>query len=295
MEIEERRFEMNVRDFMKITKAEITVLIDIVAVTGFLVAPSSASRIILLVPLLISGTLASMSASVFNNVYDVDIDSRMKRTLSRNRIIHIGNRRSYLIMGIVMVLVSLPVAYFAINPLTSLFILGGFLSYVFLYTIFLKRRTTWNIVIGGIAGSFPALAGWAAVTGSVSFTSLFIAFLVFLWTPTHFWSLAAGNTEDYSRAEVPMLPAVVGIKRGSQWIFINTLILVLYSILPIFVHQIQVGMYYLPIAVLMDGIMLYFVVSSMLGDHKLEGFKKAFHASNYYLLFILVSIWIAFI
>lgn len=286
---------MNIRDFMKITKTEITILIDIVAVTGFLVAPSSASHIILIIPLLVSGTLASMSASVINNVYDVDIDSRMKRTSSRNRIVHVGNRTFYLIIGIVMLLVSMPVAFFLINPLTSLFILGGFLSYVFLYTIFLKRRTAWNIVIGGIAGSFPAFAGWSAVTGSISLTSIFIGFLVFMWTPTHFWSLAAGNTEDYNNAGVPMLPAVVGIKKGGQWIFVNTVLLVLYSIIPVFVHQIQVGAYYLPIAVLMDVIMLYYVVSSMLGDQMHERFRKAFHASNFYLLVLLISIWIAFI
>lgn len=285
---------MNIRDFMRITKTEITMLIDIVAVTGFLVAPGAISDAFLLIPLLLSGTLASMSASLINNVYDVDIDGRMKRTSSRGRIINAQNRTGYLIIGIVMLAVALPVAFFFINALTMVFILAGFLSYVFLYTIFLKRRTTWNIVIGGIAGSFPALAGWSAVTGSVSPTALFIAFLVFLWTPTHFWSLAAGNAEDYNKAGVPMLPSVVGILRGSQWILANTVILVAYSVLPIFIHSIHVGIYYLPIAGLMDTVLFYFVLTSVVSDHKLEWFRKAFHASNYYLLALLVSIWIAF-
>ena len=286
---------MSVSNFMKITKAEITILIDVVAVTGFLVAPLARAHILLLVPLLISGTLASMSASLFNNIYDVDIDGRMKRTSSRSAIINSGNRKFYSSIAVLMLLVSIPVALIFINLLTMAFILGGFLSYVFLYTIILKRRTKWNIVIGGIAGSFPALAGWAAVTGSVSLTSLFVAFLVFMWTPTHFWSLAAGNTEDYRAAGVPMLPAVVGIRKGAEWILANTILLIAYSMIPLFVPTIRLGIFYIPIAAGMDAIMLYFVLSSMARNYSLDGFKKAFHASNFYLLVLLIAIWIAFI
>ena len=286
---------MSVNNFMRITKAEITILIDVVAVTGFLVAPLARTHLLLLVPLLVSGTLASMSASLFNNIYDVDIDGRMKRTSSRGAIINLGNRKLYSIIAVLMLLVSIPVALIFINLLTMIFILGGFLSYVFLYTIILKRRTKWNIVIGGIAGSFPALAGWAAVTSSVSLTSIFVAFLVFMWTPTHFWSLAAGNTEDYKAAGVPMLPAVVGIKRGAEWILANTILLIVYSMIPLFVTTIHLGIFYIPIAAGMDAIMLYFVLSSMARNYSLDGFKKAFHASNFYLLVLLIAIWIAFI
>ncbi|MHB1709023.1 MAG: heme o synthase [Thermoplasmataceae archaeon] len=286
---------MSLNNFMKITKAEITILIDVVAVTGFLVAPLARTHLVLLVPLLISGTLASMSASLFNNIYDVDIDGRMKRTSSRGAIINSGNKKFYSIIAVLMFLVSIPVALILINLLTMVFILGGFLSYVFLYTLILKRRTKWNIVIGGIAGSFPALAGWAAVTGSVSLTSLFVAFLVFMWTPTHFWSLAAGNTEDYRVAGVPMLPAVVGIRKGAEWILANTVLLILYSMIPLVVTTIHLGIFYIPIAAVMDVIMLYFVLSSMARNYSLDGFKKAFHASNFYLLVLLIAIWIAFI
>ena len=286
---------MSVSNFMKITKAEITILIDIVGVTGFLVAPLARSHILLLIPLLVSGTLASTSAALFNNVYDVDIDSKMRRTSSRNTIINLRNRKMYSIIATLMLIISMPVAFVFLNFLTMMFILAGFLSYVFLYTIILKRRTTWNIVIGGIAGGFPALAGWSAVTGSVSFTSFFVAFLVFMWTPTHFWSLAAGNSEDYKAAGVPMLPAVVGIRKGGNWILANTIILVAYSMLPIFITAIHLGIFYIPIAGIMDAIMLYYVLLSMARNYSLEGFKKAFHASNFYLLVILIAIWVAFI
>lgn len=267
-------------------------LIDIVAVAAFLSVPGSFSRILLIVPVLAAGTLASMSASIVNNAYDVDIDAEMKRTSYRNEIINPDNRSMYTGIAALMLAVSMGVSYYFLNLLTMLFILGGFMSYVFLYTVFLKRRTTWNIVIGGIAGSFPALAGWAALMNDVSPTSLFIAFLVFLWTPTHFWSLATGNLDDYKNANVPMLPAVVGIKKGGFWILINSVILVVYSIIPFITPLVNVGTPYYFIAAIMDIMMIYYVAKPYLGRSE-KGYRAAFHFSNVYLLLILISIWFA--
>lgn len=283
---------MRFRDFSKITKLEITFLIDIVAITGFLSVPGSSAHAILLIPLLLAGSLASMSASLFNNLYDRDIDPEMKRTSSRQNIIKEQNHWMYTTMALLMVIISSGISYYFINMLTMLFILGGFASYVFLYTILLKRRTTWNIVIGGIAGSFPALAGWSSLTGTISPTALFIAFIVFLWTPTHFWSLATGNVEDYRKAGVPMLPAVVGIRRGAFWIIVNTAILVAYSFLPLFLTGIHVGITYFVIATLMDIVLIYYVVKPISENFSMPSFKKAFHFSNFYLLFVLLSIWV---
>lgn len=283
---------MNFKQFSKISKLEITILIDIVAVAAFLSVPDSFSHIVYILPLILAGTLASMSASVMNNAYDVDIDSEMKRTSYRTSIINAGNRWRYVGIAVAMLAASMAVSAILLNPLTAVFILGGFLSYVFLYTIFLKRRTTWNIVIGGIAGSFPALAGWSALMNDVSATSLFIAFIVFLWTPTHFWSLATGNLDDYRNANVPMLPAVVGTKRGGFWIFANTVILVVYSLIPFFTPLVKVGFPYFIIAAVMDILMVYYVAKPYFGNND-AGYRKAFHFSNFYLLFILVSIWFA--
>src|SRR5579875_4191517 len=170
---------MNLKDFMRIFKIEITLLVDMVAVAGFLVNPDYASNLFLL---LVTGTAASMSAALFNNIYDRDIDPEMHRTQYRATLINDSNFRSFTAIGLILLAFAVVVSALVINLLTSMFIFLGFLSYVFLYTIFLKRRTTWNIVIGGIAGSFPALAGWAAVSNSVSLTSVFIAGIVFLWT-----------------------------------------------------------------------------------------------------------------
>lgn len=281
---------MNGREFAKISKAEITFLVDLVAVAGFLSNPFFTSKILLLIPLLVAGSLGSMSAAFYNNIYDMDIDSSMKRTSYRTGIV---NRSTYWRMftyGASMLAASMLISYFFINLLTMLFIFLGFLSYVFLYTVFLKRRTTWNIVIGGIAGSFPALAGWATVTNSVSVTAVFIAFLVFLWTPTHFWSLATGNSDDYKNANIPMLPAVVGIPRSSRYIIANTIILVAYSVMPLFVRQIQVGPAYFVLAVVLGAIMLYYTIQPLRNNFSRQSFKKAFHFSNYYLMILLISI-----
>lgn len=281
---------MNWKEFAKLSKIEITFLVDIVAVAGFLSNPSYGSRALLILPLLAAGTLGSMSAAIFNNLYDMDIDGNMKRTQYRADFVNSGSYRKVFSYGAIMLAASMLISFFAINFLTMFFIFLGFLSYVFLYTVFLKRRTAWNIVIGGIAGSFPAFAGWAAVSNSVSLTSAFIAFLVFLWTPTHFWSLATGNAEDYKNAEVPMLPAVVGIEKSSKYILLNTVILVIYSLLPLFVPQIHVGTAYFAMAVVLGAIMVYYSVLPVRSNFSKQSYKKAFHFSNYYLLILLVAI-----
>lgn len=231
-----------------------------------------------------------MSAALFNNIYDIDIDSSMKRTASRSSVLNVGNRKKYIAIGISMLIVSTAISYFTINALTSIFIFGGFLSYVFLYTVLLKRRTSWNIVIGGVAGSFPALAGWASISNDVSFTSIFIAGLIFLWTPTHFWSLAVGNVDDYVSADIPMLPAIVGVKNSFKWILINTIVLIAYSIIPFFTGAIRVGIFYFLLVIILDAIMIYFVIVPRLKGFLKSDFRKIFHYSNYYLLILLVSI-----
>ncbi len=279
-----------ITNFMKITKLEITILIDLVAVTAFILVPGSFSHPLILFLLLLSGTLASMSASIFNNIYDMDIDIKMKRTRSRSSTLNISTRSFIFTIAAAMMIVSFAVSSIFINLLTALFIFGGFLSYVFLYTIFLKRRTTWNIVIGGIAGGFPALAGWAALTNSVSLTSLFLAFLVFMWTPTHFWNLSINNVDDYKTSKVPMLPAIVGIKKTEFWIIINTIILVFYSLIPFFVPSIKLGLPYLPIAIIMDIVLLYYVVKPAFKLYEKKYFRAAFGFSNMYLMILLLVI-----
>lgn len=282
---------MSWKGFARIVKAEITLLVLVVAVSGFLSAPGALNRIIYIVPLLISGALASMSASIFNNIYDMDIDGSMKRTSSRINMLNSSTKGLYSALAVAFLGTSIFLSWYFINFLTMLFIVAGFLSYTLLYTVFLKRRTTWNIVIGGIAGSFPALAGWAAVLNNVSYTSIFIALLVFVWTPTHFWSLASTSYDDYIKANVPMLPAVVGKEKGATWIAVNTYIMVIYSYLPLFIRAIHVGILYYVAVTLMNTLVLFYVMRMYREDFSTKSFRKTFHFSNLYLLIILLSIW----
>ncbi len=279
-----------ITNFMKITKMEITILIDLVAVAGFIVVPGSTGYPMILFYLLLSGTLASMSASIFNNIYDMDIDIEMKRTRSRSDTLNLSTRNKIFAVSTLMIIFSFIISYVLINPLTAVFIFAGFLSYVVLYTIILKRRTSLNIVIGGIAGSFPALAGWASLTDSVSLISLFIAFLVFMWTPTHFWNLSVNNIDDYKKSNVPMLPAVVGIKKAEFWIIVNTVILIFYSMIPLFVSSIKLGFAYIPIAAIMDVLLIYYVLKPVFHEYNKKYFRSAFGLSNMYLFILLVVI-----
>jgi protoheme IX farnesyltransferase len=214
-----------------LVKIEIAFLVDLVALGGFFTLSSNWSHLFYVIPLLIAGTLASFSAALFNNVYDTDIDREMKRVSARRETIK-ENRRKYSIIASIMLLASFIIGILFLTLLSVTFILLGFASYVFLYTIFLKRRTDWNIVIGGVAGSLPALAGSAAFSGIISYGSIFIALLVFMWTPTHFWSLSIKYVDDYRKAEIPMLPVTKGVDRTIFWILVNTIILFLVTVIP---------------------------------------------------------------
>ena len=264
-----------------LTKPGIAVLLDLVAVTTFALGLKSVSELWKVVPLLVSGTLASFSSSLANNFIDRDIDTRMGRTRWRAAI---GNRTGYILSIPLLLGISLTVSLIYLNVPTTLWIFGGFLSYSFLYTILLKRRTSWNIVIGGVAGSFPALAGWSSVSSPISMISFFVAVIVFLWTPTHFWTLALKYKEDYREANIPMLPAVKNEKYTVNAIFINTLILVAFSFLPVFINM-GFPVFYDLLLIPLSAYLIWRVLSIRFKNGKslLASSLKAFLASNYYL------------
>ncbi|MFQ5553042.1 MAG: heme o synthase, partial [Thermoplasmata archaeon] len=189
-------------------------------------APSVVSLQVLLL-LAIAGGLSSAGASAVNHYLDADIDALMART--RGRPLPSGTIRppeKALAFGLGLLSLGVSISYLLINPQTAFFILLGAFVYIVVYTLALKRRHPSNIVIGGFAGSAPALAGSTAAVGTVTLPALLIAILIFLWTPGHFWALALGNREDYERAKVPMLPAVTGARESAFAIIISTAIVV---------------------------------------------------------------------
>ena len=171
-------------------------------------------NILIILHIIVAGGLASAGSSALNHYYDRDIDPKMSRT--RSRPIPSGRMTASNVLryGLIVSCISVIYGFFALNAISAFFIAIGIFSYVIIYTVWLKRRNTSNIVIGGIAGSAAAWAGWAAATGSMDLLGFLVGFLVFVWTPSHFWCLAMKMKDEYAQAEIPMLPVVIGMQKN---------------------------------------------------------------------------------
>lgn len=223
---------MSFSDYLALTKPRITPLLVFVAVGSSVIASRGLPPIPVLVGILVGGTLAAAGSLTLNSYLEMDIDAKMKRTQNRplpaQRIVPPSHA---VILGSALLTVGIIVAFLTVNLVATFFIGLGAFVYIPVYTIFLKPRTSWNIVLGGFAGSCAALAGWYAVTFANPIVGWILGALVFVWTPSHFWSLAVLMEEDYSAVGIPMLPSVVGSARASKYIVANTLLLIPVSLL----------------------------------------------------------------
>ncbi len=223
---------MSMRDYLALTKPKILWLLLLVALASEVIAARTLPPVVKLVGLFLAGTLTSMGSLALNSYLEMDVDAKMKRTRNRPlpaaRIIQPARAAAF---GISLVALGLVISWFTLTPLATLFIGLGAVVYVQVYTVWLKPRTSWNIVLGGFAGSCCALAGWYAITSADPLIAWVLAALVFVWTPSHFWSLAVITEEDYSAAGIPMLPSVVGEKKAAKFIVANTLLLIPISLL----------------------------------------------------------------
>lgn len=264
-------------------------MIDLVAIAGFFTNPYAMSHLILLIPLLVSGSFASMASGILNNIFDRDIDAKMNRVSKRREVVRI-NSKIMIWLLILFLLVSLVVGLSFLSPLAVFFVMCGFVSYAVLYTMILKRRTDLNIVIGGIAGSFPAVAGSAAFMGIISPASIFIAVLVFVWTPTHFWSLAIKYKQDYSDAGIPMLPSVRGIPMTRAYILLNSIILAFVTVFPLIYQKMGLNFIYLYVSV---PLALWMLIPSYYYFKKkgeAKEYRKLFSYTNGFLTLALIFI-----
>lgn len=208
-------------------------MMAVTALAGFAVTPGIAqsSLVVLVLALAVFG--ASAAAGAFNQYAELDLDARMERTKSRPFVTGaVTHGKSWLWIIAALLLLSVGAASWIFNLAVGFHIFMGAFTYGVVYTLWLKRRTMWNIVIGGAAGSFAVLAGAAAADPSLSMTSILLAIVLFLWTPPHFWALAITLHKDYAAAEVPMLPVVKGDDTAAKIILINILMLVTVSLLP---------------------------------------------------------------
>ena len=217
-------------DYYELTKPRIGYLLLLTTFAAMVMAARGLPPLGLTLLTLIGGALAAGSAGAFNCVIDRDIDRVMTRTMSRPVATGRISPRAGFVFATVLGIVSFALLYRYVNPLAAWLALAGNLYYVVVYTLWLKRRTALNIVIGGAAGAVPPLVGWAAVAHSVGAPALGMFALIFLWTPPHFWALALISSADYERARVPMLPNVRGMQRTKVEIFVYTLILVAVSL-----------------------------------------------------------------
>jgi len=246
------------KEIFEVSKPRIIILLVITAVTSMyagskFVGPELSGYDIF--HIIIAGALASAGSSALNHFYDRDIDSKMERTSKRPIPSGRTHSRTVLIYGLGVSIVSVVYAAFTLNYVCTFFIALGIFFYVIIYTVWLKRRNPSNIVIGGFAGSAASMAGWAGATGSIDILGFLIGFLVFVWTPSHFWCLAMKIRDDYAEANVPMLPVLIGMERTSKYILANTIILIPYSLM---LYAFGMGIIYTVIAAVAGGLMLLY-------------------------------------
>jgi protoheme IX farnesyltransferase len=217
-------------DYVELTKPKVQSLLLLTTIATMYVAGDPSPLLVALTCL--GGYLSAGGAGAVNHFLDRDLDARMTRTASRP--IPAGRIAPHaaLAFGCVLAALSLLELSLAVNPLAAALSFAGFLGYVFVYTLWLKRRTPQNIVIGGAAGAVPPLVGWAAVRGSVSGTAVMLFFIVFFWTPAHFWSLSLLTQGEYARAGVPMLPVVRGEQETRRQILLYAVLLYAVTQLP---------------------------------------------------------------
>lgn len=242
-------------DYVALTKPRIILLLLVTALGSMFLAARGVPPISTVLLVLVGGAMASGGANALNHYFDQDIDEQMRRTQSRPlpaRRIPPGRAFWF---GIALNILAFGILALWVNLLSALLTLGATLFYVVVYTRWLKRSTTQNIVIGGAAGAVPPLVGWAAITGGLELPALYLFAIVFFWTPPHFWALALLLRDDYARAKVPMLPVVMGVPETTKSILLHSLILV--SITILFFTVQAVGWLYLGGAVLLGAYFLF--------------------------------------
>ncbi len=269
-----------IANYVNLIKPHVTVLLLGITVATMAIARQGFPELGLVLATLLGGALAAGSANSINCYIDRDIDQIMGRTQRRSLPSGRVQPVPALIFGILLGIISFIVLAAFVNMLSALLALSAILFYVVVYTMGLKRTSTQNIVIGGAAGAVPVLVGWAAVTNSVSLSAIWLFAIVFYWTPPHFWALALLIKKDYEKANVPMLPVVMGDDETRKQIFLYSLLLVAVTMMLFVMHT--MGYLYLIAALILGGILVYMSVRLLLDKTK-DWARTLFWYSNCYL------------
>ena len=276
-----------IKSYYLLCKPNVVYMMLICALVGMLLAEDTVSSIPTIVIALLGIALCSGSAAAINQVIDRKADAAMTRTDQRP--LPQGELSAFhaSCFALVIGMLGAVILFLFINTLTMILTLASLVGYAFIYTVYLKRATPQNIVIGGLAGAAPPLLGWASISNTIDPHALLLVLIIFVWTPPHFWALAIYRKDEYAKESIPMLPVTHGVAFTKLQIVLYTIILFIVSILPYIV--LMSGGIYLVSAVILSSIFLYYSIKLYFSDNDAIA-MKTFNFSIYYIFLIFVAL-----
>ena len=278
--------------YIALMKLRVVELLVVTTIPALFLASRGIPPLVVSAATLIGGTLAAGAANAFNMIIESDIDQLMGRTSKRPIVNKEITERQALIFAFSITIVSLSIFWFFTTKLATALTAGAIIFYVFIYTIGLKRRTNQNIVWGGIAGCFPVIIGWSAITNSLSWTAALFFLLVFFWTPPHFWALAIKYRDDYSAAGIPMLPSVAPIGEVAKQMWFHTIAMFITSFLTLWSADAPTWSYLIALGL---AIFFAYLMRGLTGASSDKVAMRVFHGSITYLsIYSILLVVVAF-
>ena len=278
------------RSYYHLCKPNVVFMMLITSLIGSLLATngSNFNPLLILISLIGIG-LCAASAAAINQVVDQKVDANMSRTSERPIPQGEISSSKAISFAIVIGLIGYAILYRYVNALTAYLTIASLIGYAIIYTVFLKRATPQNIVIGGLAGAAPPLLGWSSITGSIDPNALLLVLIIFAWTPPHFWALAIHRKDEYAKENIPMLPVTHGISFTKLQIILYTIVMLLVSLFPYFVMM--SGAFYLVSAIVLGSIFLWYAFR-LYGDDSNSLAMPTFQYSIYYIFLIFLALLI---
>jgi len=275
------------RSFYELTKPRVVMLIVFTSIVGTLLSVPGMPPLEALVLGNLGIGLAAASAAVINHILDERIDAQMSRTKRRPLPTGKMSARAALLFALALCVMSMAILWWLVNPLTAMLTFASLIGYAVIYTVWLKRATSQNIVIGGAAGAAPPVLGWAAVTNSVDPNALLLFLIVFVWTPPHFWALAIARKDEYAKVGIPMLPVTHGVPFTRLQVVLYTLLLTAVTLMP-FVTGMS-GLIYLAAALVLNGMFIWYALAMKLTE-RAHLPMKVFRFSITYLMWLFAAL-----
>jgi len=275
------------KSYYELCKPNVVYMMLICAFVGMLLAEQYVSSYLYLFVSLSGIALCAASAAAINQVIDRETDASMTRTDQRPLPQGELSPTHASIFALVIGVLGAMILYFFVNTLTMILTISSLVGYAFIYTVYLKRATPQNIVIGGLAGAAPPLLGWSSVTNTIDPYALLLVLIIFVWTPPHFWALAIYRKDEYAKESIPMLPVTHGVEFTKLQIVLYTIILFIVSVLPYIV--LMSGIIYLVSALILSSIFLYYSIKLFVSEDN-EIAMKTFQFSIYYIFLIFLAL-----